>query len=185
MVEPIRDTNVLENICNYLKKSNKRNYILFLLGIYTGLRISDILKLKVKDVKNKKYIILKGKLKEQKTNKQKQIEINPILKKELNEYIDGKCQEEYLIKSRENYNKPISRFMAYKILRDIGDTFSIDNLGTHTMRKTFGYHYYKNTSDIVTLQKIFNHSDPSITLHYIGIVQEDINKAYRDFRYFK
>lgn len=183
-VEPIRDIETLENICIYFKKNNERNYILFMMGIYTGLRISDILKLKVKDVKDKKYIILKGDLKEQKTNKQKQIEINPILKKELQEYLEDKDPEEYLIKSRESYNKPISRYMAYKILRKVGDIFKVENLGTHTMRKTFGYHYYKKTGDIVTLQKIFNHSDPSVTLYYIGIEQEDINKAYRDFRYF-
>lgn len=179
-VEPIRDTNTLENMCNYLKKNNKRNYILFLMGIYTGLRISDILIFKIKDIKDKRYITIR----EKKTQKQKIIEINPLLKKELDEYVKDKDPDDYLIKSRVNYNQPISRYMAYKILRNLGEKFKVSNLGTHTMRKTFGYHYYKKTGDVVTLQKIFNHSSPAITLHYIGIEQEDINKAYRDFRYF-
>ena len=52
------------------------------------------------------------------------------------------------------------------------------------MRKTFGYHYYKQTKDIATLQKIYNHSSPSITLRYIGIVQDEIDKAFDNFRYF-
>ena len=60
-VEPIRDLNVLENMCSYLKKTNKRNYILFMMGIYTGLRISDILKLRIYEVKDKRQITLREK----------------------------------------------------------------------------------------------------------------------------
>ena len=43
-------------MCDYLKSTNERNLVMFELGIYGGLRISDILKLRVKDVRNKKYI---------------------------------------------------------------------------------------------------------------------------------
>ena len=75
-VEPIRDNNKLEDILKYLKKTNKRNYILFCLGLYTGLRISDILKLQVKHVKDKDSI----RIKEKKTNKSKVIKINKFLK---------------------------------------------------------------------------------------------------------
>lgn len=49
------------------------------------------------------------------------------------------------------------------------------------MRKTFGYHYYKKTKDIGTLMNMFNHSAPSITLKYIGISQDTMNKARREF----
>lgn len=48
------------------------------------------------------------------------------------------------------------------------------DIGTHTMRKTFGYHYYKRIKDIATLQQIFNHSVPSITKRYIGITQDEL-----------
>lgn len=177
-VEPIRDSNKVHDICNYLQPNNERNYIMFLTGIYTGLRISDILKLKISDVKDKKYI----KLREKKTDKERIIEINPTLRKALDKYTFDKNGNDYLIKSREGYNQPISREMAYKILKQIGNKFDIDNLGTHTMRKTFGYHFYKQTKDIVTLMKMLNHSDPSITLHYIGIDQEEQNNAIRRFR---
>lgn len=179
-VEPIRDLDTLENMCRYLKASNERNYVLFLMGIYTGLRISDILKLKIRDVKGKHEI----RLRETKTGKHKSIPINSILKKALEEYFLGKDPDDYIVKSRVGYNKPISREMAYKILDGLGRSFGIETLGTHTMRKTFGYHYYKKTKDVALLQTIFNHSSPSITLRYIGIVQDDINKAYKDFRFF-
>ena len=54
-------------------------------------------------------------------------------------------------------------------------------MGTHTLRKTFGYHYYKKFKDIAMLQKIFNHSNPAITLNYIGIEQDKIDESYKNF----
>ncbi len=55
------------------------------------------------------------------------------------------------------------------------------NVGTHTMRKTFGYHHYKQFNDVALLQKILNHSSPSITLRYISIYQEKIDSSYNSF----
>lgn len=179
-VEPIRDINKVMDIENYLKKKDDKYYIMFELGIYTGLRISDILKLKVKDVKNKNSISIK----EQKTRKQKVFGINPLLKKELKWYCEDKDGEEYLIKSREGYNKSISREMAYKVIKAAGIEVGIYDLGTHSLRKTFGYHFYMKYKDIVLLQKIFNHVDPSITLRYIGIAQDAIDEKIRDFRIY-
>lgn len=189
-VEPIRDSEILSNMCLYLKQDNDRNYIMFLIGIYTGIRISDILKLRVKDVidlsskKDKRKVKKQIVLREQKTSKQKIIKINPILREPLEAYVQDKELYEYLIKSRQGFNKPISRKRAYEILKDLGEMFNIYNLGCHSMRKTFGYHYYKQTKDIALLQKIFNHSSPAITLAYIGIDQDRMDKAYSTFRYF-
>lgn len=178
-VEPIRDYNKLQDILEYLKHENKRNYIMFMIGCYTALRISDILMLKVKDVKNKKNITIR----EKKTGKQKIIPINNKLRKALDDYIKDKNDYEYLIKSREKENKAITRDTAYKILKDVGNKFGIENIGTHTLRKTFGYHFYMQTKNIVLLMEFFNHSDPSVTLRYIGINQEAVNKAVLNFDY--
>lgn len=180
IVEPIRDLDLISDISIFLKTKNERNYIMFLLGIYSGLRISDILKLKVKDVKNKSSISLR----EQKTGKQRIFTINPYLKKALKEYIEKNDlpQEQYLIKRRGKRNTPISRVMAYKIMQEAADYYGLDNIGTHTLRKTFGYHFYLQTKDIYTLQKILNHNHPSITLRYIGIEQNEINKKVNNFK---
>lgn len=178
-VEPIRDVTVLENMCDYLEKTNERNLVLFQMGIYTGLRVSDILKLRVKDVKKKQITI-----NETKTGKKKVIMINPILKRTLNHYCADKKENEFLIKSRNGYNNPLTRERAYQIIKELGEMFGIDDLGTHSMRKTFGYHYYQQTKDIAFLQKIFNHSSPAITLHYIGIEQDYQDRAYNRFRYY-
>lgn len=179
-VEPIRDSRTVQSMEEYLKKTNLRNYIMFITGIYSGLRISDVLKLRVKDVKNRSNICIR----EKKTGKQKLFEINPKLKRELAAYVQGKSMNEYLIKSRQGINRPITRNQAYLILRNLADLFSLEQIGCHTLRKTFGYFFYLQYKDIVTLQKIFNHSHPVITLRYIGIEQQQINKAIKNFKIF-
>jgi integrase len=176
-VEPIRDERKFRDIQEYLKRTNERNYIMLITGTYTGLRISDVLKLKVSDVKDKKFIYIR----EKKTGKQNIIELNPLLIKAYKSYCDDKFQDEYLIKSRNGINRPLTRVQAYNILKQVGEEFGVENLGTHTMRKTFGYHYYRKTKDVATLMKMFNHSDPSITLKYIGIIQDEMNRARREF----
>lgn len=76
-------------------------------------------------------------------------------------------------------NQPITRIQAYRIINDACAIAKIKGaIGTHTLRKTFGYWAYKQGIDITLLMKIFNHSAPSITLRYIGITQEDINNVY-------
>ena len=73
----------------------------------------------------------------------------------------------------------IQRNQAYKILNEAARTVGIqESIGTHSMRKTFGYHAYKSGIDIALLQKIFNHSCPSVTLRYIGITQDSIDDVY-------
>lgn len=176
-VEPIRDVDVFHDIQATIKRENPRYYVFIMTGTYTGLRVSDILKLKVKDVRNKKYIDIK----EKKTNKRNLIEINPLLRQAYKDYCFEMDDEDYLF--RKTYiNKPIGRKRAWEIMKKIGDRFGVENLGTHTLRKTFGYHYYNQTGDIATLMNMFNHSKESITLKYIGITQDTMNQARRNFK---
>ena len=179
-VQPIRDTVVLKEIEDFLKNKRARDYIMFLLGIYTGLRVSDILKLRVKDISEKNHINIK----EKKTNKSKRIPINPVLRRALKIYIKDKPLNDYLIKSQKGKNNPISRTQAYRILREVADEFNLDEIGTHSMRKTFGYHYYQQKKDVAFLQKVFNHSTPEYTLIYIGLDQDTLDKGMNDFRYY-
>ncbi|WP_144505451.1 site-specific integrase [Bacillus mycoides] len=176
-VQPIRDPEQIQYIKEYLKEKNVRDYILFVMGINTGLRISDILKLKVGDLKGSHIS-----MREMKTGKQKRIEITSTLKRELRWYIEERDDKEYLIKSRQGKNKPIGRSMAYKILRSAAEEFGLDEIGTHTLRKTFGYHMYKQTKNIALLMEIFNHSSERVTLRYIGVNQDVMDKAMRKFK---
>ena len=180
IVQPIRDVNQIRQMEQILKDQNPRDYILFALGIYLGRRISDILNLKVKDLRNKDFFIIK----EQKTGKNIRLSINPKLKEALDNYFQGKKDNEYIIGSREysQYitikekvidpitgkkktvgkkikntapNSPISRVMAWNILNGVAKKVGLTEIGTHSLRKTFGMTLYEYTNkNIVLVQKI-------------------------------
>jgi integrase len=175
-VQPIRDKEKIAAMKAELLKTGRRNWFLFVFGINTGLRISDILNLKVKDVKGKSHLIIY----EQKTGKYKRFKINRELQQHILSYTANMDDEEYLFKSLRS-PFPIKRIQAYKILNRAAKKIGISEIGTHTLRKTFGYHFYQRTKDVALLQEIFNHSSPSITLRYIGINQDIIDKAVDDF----
>ena len=94
--------------------------------------------------------------------------------------MDGMADGNWLFPSRQG-TKPITRVQAYRILNDAAKTVGIEEIGTHTLRKTFGYHMYQQTKDVAMLQQIFGHSAPSITLRYIGINHDMIDEAYDNF----
>lgn len=181
-VQPIRDKEKLEEMKNELKKRGTRDYLLFYTGINTGLRVSDIRNLKYDDVRNsdgsmKSHISII----EVKTKKPKKFPIVNGLYSELERYTKNMKQGEYLFASRKGHNKPISTTQAYRILNEVAESIGLSEIGTHTMRKTFGYHHYQQYHDVAMLQKLFNHSSPSITLRYIGIEQDEIDKSYYNF----
>ena len=175
IVYPIKDKEKIAQMKKILS-SNKRNLLLFNLGINSGLRVSDILALDIKEVKDKTFI----ELREQKTGKRKLFPINDKLKQEIEEFTKGMPEEQPLFYTQKG--RRMERSRVYKILNKAARAVGITRrIGTHTLRKTFGYHCYQKYDDVVLLQKIFNHSSPQITLRYIGIEQEDIDALYRDF----
>lgn len=179
-VEPIRDATTVIDIGDYLKEEvGEKYYIMYMIGIYSGLRISDILRLKIRDIKNKDRI----KIREKKTGKEKIFIVNKELEKAIKDYCKDKKDWEYVVPSARVKNKAVSREYAYRVMHEAGLEFGLDNLGTHTMRKTFGYHFYLQTKDIVILMRIFNHHDESKTLRYIGIEQATIDEAMSKFSY--
>lgn len=175
-VEPIRKREDLDAMTSYFKKQNERDYLLFMMGINVAFRISDLLKLKVSDVKGKNAI----RMREMKTDKLREMVILPKLKKVIEEYCEDREEDEYLFKSlTRDINKPISRMQAYRVLKKGANFCRLKNIGTHSFRKTFGYHFYQNSKDVVTLMKLFNHHDPKITLRYIGVERDELNSAIK------
>ncbi|WP_132013553.1 site-specific integrase [Hydrogenispora ethanolica] len=177
IVQPIKDMSKIEELKSILRGNSMRDYLLFVLGINTGFRISDILNLTVQDVRNKTHICIR----EQKTNKEKRALINPRLKAEIDNYINDADENAYLFISQKGENKPISRVQAYRILNDAAASLGLSEIGTHTLRKTFGYWHYQKHNDVALLQKLFNHSAPSVTLRYIGIDQDMMDESMKDF----
>ncbi|MBP1992534.1 tyrosine-type recombinase/integrase [Paenibacillus eucommiae] len=180
-VQPIRDIRNVEAIKHYLKVRSERDYILFMVGINTGFRISDILSLSVKDVRGTHIEIIEGK-----TQKRKKIKIRKTLRKALDDYIKGKQDYEYLFTGRSKKHsgligEPIDSSTAYKALSKAAHANGVEEIGTHSMRKTFGYHFYLKTRDIALLMELFNHSEQTITLRYIGIKQDSLDEAMDEF----
>lgn len=176
-VEPIRDIEKIQEIKQYLLHRSYRNYFLFTFGINSGLRISDILPLCVKDVRNTKHL----KIQEKKTGNLRKTIVTVALKEEIEKYTSRMSDADFLFPSRKG-NQPISRVQAWQIINNAAKACGVDGaIGTHTLRKTFGYHFYQKTKDVAMLQYIFGHSSPSITLRYIGINDDMVDKALEMF----
>jgi len=187
-VEPIRDKDKVKAMHEHLCGSDKtgRNAMLFLFGIHLALRISDLIKLQVSHIftesmKYREYV----RIEEQKTHKFKLIKIPDKIKKQLKDYVELNELEQnsYLFFSMKNRSRHVDRVNVYRFLNKTAKLVGIDNIGTHTLRKTFGYHFYQETKDLGTLMKVLNHSSESVTLRYIGINQEKVDNAYSELNY--
>ncbi|OIJ12671.1 hypothetical protein BKP37_12780 [Anaerobacillus alkalilacustris] len=179
-VQPIRDPDVIEGIKQYLRLRSMRDYLFFCFGIYSGLRVSDLRMLRVGMVRNKKHI----KLIEQKNKKPKKFIIHPKIQGDLEKFISGKRDDEFLFASRQIKTKsklrgqPIDRSTAYKMLNKAAREFGLDEIGCHTLRKTWGYHIYmQNPHNLALLMEMFGHSNLHITLRYIGVTQDMADAA--------
>lgn len=182
LVEPIRNKKDISAIEEYLEKHSLRNQVIWAIGTNTGLRISDILALNIESVKNKQYV----EIIEKKTKKYKRFPLNNKLQRLIKKYLIERektysiTHEEPLFVGKKHCR--LDRSQVYRFINEVCKHVNIRvNVGTHTMRKTFGYHHYKQFNDVALLQKIFNHSSPSITMRYIGIAQEELDASYINF----
>ncbi|MEK4039711.1 tyrosine-type recombinase/integrase [Paenibacillus sp. FSL F4-0122] len=176
-VQPLRTREEIEDMKQSLRRwGGERNLFMFNLGINTGLRVSDIVTLKVADVKDKTHV----RIVEQKSGKVRNVNLKAI-QPEITEYIRGMNADDWLFPSRKG-NGHITPTQAYRALVKAGEMIDRTDIGTHTMRKTFGYHHYKRNKDVAALQEIFNHSAPSITKRYIGIRQDEIDESLEGFK---
>lgn len=170
----------------YLKNTNFRNYGLFKVQLNTGLRISDVVKLKYDDFFNENGKIKKHlQLTEKKTKKNRVIFINNDLKGVL-QALQGHFQlrqGDYIFKSRKGANRPITTTQAHRIYQRIGEVFNLKNFNSHSIRKTFCYTIYQKNKDINLIMAIMNHSSTAITLRYIGITNDDIDNIYSSLNF--
>ena len=141
-VEPIRNIDDIRKVEAVLKRQGQRNLLFFTIGTICGLRISDILALNVRDVKGKSHI----QLTEIKTGKFKKFPINIKLRPMIDNYTRDKELDEPLFVTI--FGNRLERVAAYYIVRDACKAAGLEEkVGTHTMRKSFGYHHYKKFKD--------------------------------------
>lgn len=165
-----------------------RNKMLFIVGINLSLRISDLISLKwnffLKDDMSFRdnYKIQPKKTK----NKGKFVTLyfNEAVKRAINEYIEQypiTNSDDFMFKSRKGC--AISERSVWRIIVDAANEVGIEyNVGTHSLRKTFGYHIWHNAEDkekaLVMLMVIFNHSSIATTKRYIGIMNDEVEDVF-------
>ena len=190
VVQPIRDLDVLDKCYDIAREHDRQKKtgevsweLILLVGFNTSLRVSDFRRFKVQDIRGKDYAQIQAK----KTGKEARILINPSARREINRLLVGRKGDEYILQSKQkdyatHKPRPISRQRVYQIMNTIAKRAGIEErIGCHTLRKTFGYHYYKMTGDVVSLQRILCHSYQRETLIYIGVIQENIDESLMKF----
>ncbi len=180
--EPIRNKKEFEALAKYfLDKGQLRNYVLVVMGAYTALRISDLLRLKWVDV----YDEQRGEFRthitvtEQKTHKTKTIALNKRLLAALQMFFLQR-QGEFLFTSRRNKEKAISRVQAWRIISGaVAELGLKGKIACHSLRKTWGYHAWTSGEvSPVVIMEIYNHSNYEVTKRYLGVSQDDLDRAY-------
>lgn len=182
-VDPIKSLRDIGKLKKYFITNEKyRDYCLFVVGINVGLRISDLLKIKIGDVWTFGSIKTEISIKEQKTNKNRNISINGAASAAIQKYIgtlETFNEEDFLFRSRKG-DAALTKESCHRIIKAATKECGLKgNYGTHSLRKTFAYQLYIANSDklmiLEYLMKILNHSSQSITLKYIGLEKETLN----------
>lgn len=188
--KPIKEKELILDMQDYLKDKSDRDYLLFVIGISTGYRAGDLVKLKVRDIKaaleNGYFEIMESKKLNSRNIKKENIrprkvkiisKVSTILK----QYIKNKKDYEYLFKSRKGSNKHITVSHVSRILRRAGDALDLDHITAHSMRKTYAYSIYlKSKGNITLVQEMLGHSSAEITKRYIGLDRETYDKYTDD-----
>lgn len=177
---PIKDVEQVYDIQDYLKEKNERDYMLFLLGISTGYRAGDLVKLKVRDVIKALdigyFIIMEGKKLNSKNirdknRKPRKVVIIKNLRKKLEEYIKNKSEYEFMFPSRKGGHIQVKR--VSQILKEAAEYFSIEKISAHSMRKTYAYRIYEtNGHDLLAIKEMLGHSSIEETKAYLGLDRE-------------
>lgn len=190
--QPIRKQEDLDYMKSYYRTiyPNARNQLLIVMGLNTALRISDILGLCWKDVYQfetgcmKEHLLLT----EQKTKKFSSIFLNENIREALTSYKEDLQEKKkeifpelHLFVSRRSENSPISRVQAYRIIKEIAaNCSSAEVISCHSLRKTFGYHAWKQGVQPALLMDIYNHSSFQVTQRYLGIEQDDRDEIFKN-----
>lgn len=156
-------------------------------GVNTALRISDLLSLTMDDVRTLNLEQPALNIIEQKTGKPRKIVVNESALTVMQRRLDNHPDHVWLFQSdaanrdRRAAPKPINRRSVSRVFERVGQRIAPKvALGTHSMRKTRGYAMHKAGRSIESIAKVLNHSSPAVTMRYIGLVQQDIDKSYTE-----
>ncbi|KAA9133471.1 site-specific integrase [Marinihelvus fidelis] len=181
VVQPVRSKRKIRQMFEWLDERNPRDSLMWALGINTGLRVSDLLALRVRDVWFRGAAVEHLKLRDKKTGKLTRRYLVPSVRELVASYCDGRRPERYLFLSRQGRNRPITRSRADQVLKNAAKACRVPEVGTHSMRKTFGYQHYQQHNDLTLLMELLNHASEKETRKYIGITQDVMDDSLKGF----
>lgn len=180
-VQAVKDTDTIKLISHLLEiRHSKQMSDIWNIGLNLALRISDLLSIRFNNIEGSRLTVL-----ESKTGKTASIQLNPKAQEIIQRIQGNHPSHVYLFQSYRNKQaikrmaQPLTRRAVSKAFSSIGEEVNI-LLGTHSMRKTRGYHLYQTTKDIARVMTMLRHSSEAVTLRYIGITQDDIDKDFRE-----
>jgi integrase len=183
-VEPIRDRKKIAQIKNLLRGQRRyRDLLLFVVGINTALRISDLLQLRIVHlVDDQQQIKKRFWIREQKRGKRHEITINNSIREVLEEFLkaypgvaDNLKHFLFFNTKIKNYTVSIKRGQAWKFITTICQQVGLrGNFGTHSLRKTWGYHARMSGVDLALIMHKLNHESIAYTKRYLGITDDEL-----------
>jgi integrase len=183
-VEPIRDRKKIAQIKNLQRGQGRfRDLLLFTVGINTALRISDLLQLRVEHfLDGEKQTRKRFWIKEQKRSKRHEVVINNSIREALGEFLaaypiitDNPANYMFFNTKANNYTEPIKRGQAWKFVKSICRDVDLNgNYGTHSLRKTWGYHARLQGVDLALIMHKLNHESIAYTKRYLGITDDEL-----------
>ena len=183
-VEPIRDRKKIAQIKNQLRGQRRyRDHLLFVVGINTALRISDLLELRVEHfINDQRRIRNRFWIKEKKRGKRQEVVINNSIREVLEEYlaaypsiITDSTHFVFFNTKFNSFGQPIRRGQAWKVITFICQQVGLrGNFGTHSLRKTWGYHARMQGVDLALIMHKLNRESIAYTKRYLGITDDEL-----------
>jgi integrase len=178
-VDPIKDLKHIKTIKKLLA-DRPMDYALFTIGINTNLRASDVLRIKVEQVReleSNNEIVLN----EKKTRKERRISLNKACREAIQRVLESKSYDDsdhLFMGQRGVWTVPTVNAKVKAWCRAINLK---GNYGSHSLRKTWGYHQRVTFKvDLPTLMECFNHSTQRQTLAYLCVQPEEIKNVYEN-----
>lgn len=188
-VEPIRDKKKIAQIKNTLRGEGRfRDLLLFVVGINSALRVSDLLQLRVGHFLDEYGGVRESfVIREEKRGKRQEVVVNQSIRETLAEYraaypnVEENLDHHVFFNTRTgDYSSPIGRKQAWNLISEICGAVGLrGSFGTHSLRKTWGYHARMSGVDLALIMHMLNHSDLAYTKRYLGITDDELGAVVR------
>jgi integrase len=182
------DEEISEVSRSFWGEHARRDKALFLLGVKSGFRISELLSLRLKDVLQSGRIVDRVSIERRYMKKKiegRTVLLHPEAKAALVDWLQELADlgystaDSYVFQSRKGANRSITRVQAYRILKEACDSCEMTGkLGTHSMRKSFANKIYdKLGGDLIKTQRALGHRNINSTVQYLSFREEEIDEA--------